>query len=530
MTCLVLIMALVNISTELLQERLLVGQLAAQDLITFAQITSPLPSDYLNVRKTRYKAAAHHHFIADRLMAFAERNGRKNSMISIPYRHGKTEISVRKYVPWLAGRWPHKSGIVITHTDKLAHDLGRDCRDVFTGTGYRLAFPKKEAQLREGSAAMNRLQTNAGGVWMFTGRDGMGGGFGADWILIDDFFKNAEEARSSTTRDNAWHCYVSDCKSRLNEEIGGVLMIGTRKHEDDPQGRILNPNNQHYDDGERNSWDVIVLPALAEANDPLGRKPEEPLWPERFSKQFWISMRDNKSELVRMDFQIQGQCNPTPAEGLFFKREWLKTYEPKELPKQLRFYAASDHAVKASQKNDRHCLLMVGIDPAGTVWVLPETSWDRTDTLEMSNRMIELMKSRKPAIWFAAKDQISGSIGPFLRERMKAQRVYQYIKETAETKDLQESRVVSIRNRMAMGEVRFPKQWPLWPQAEKELLTFPNGDHDDLVAALALLGMGMDNLTPAEKLLQSSLPEKGTWGWHTWNQNTGSDPNTKGWA
>lgn len=516
MIFLLLIMSWASISTEVLQERFFAGKHAKNDLIAFARLTSPLPSKPLDVRESRYSSANHHKFIADKLTAFARREGaRKNLMISIPYRHGKTELSVRKFVPWLAGNYPHRSGIIITHTDTLAHELGRDCRDVFRSAGYRLAFPKKESQLRDDSQAMDRLQTVGGGTWMFTGRGGIGGGFGADWILIDDFFKNAEEARSAATRDHAWNCYISDCISRLNEESGGVLLIGTRKHADDPQGRILDPNNLHFDQRERDKWEVIRLPALAEENDPLGRAVDEPLWPQRFSKQFWLDLREHASELVREDFQIQGQCNPSPAEGKYFRKEWLKTYDPAELPKELKVYASSDHAVRAGQRNDRHCLLMVGIDPSETIWVLPETAWDRSDTLAMSEKMIDLMEAKKPRIWFAAKDQISGSIGPFLHKRMRERKVYQYIKETPETKDLQESRAVSIRNRMAMGMVKFPRQAPWWQKCETELLQFPSGEHDDFVAALALLGMGLDAMTPAERAFtpETGLPKPGTLAW-----------------
>lgn len=514
------IMSWANLSTELLQERYLAGKLAAHDLIAYARLTSPVPSDYLNVRKSRYLPAPHHIYTASWLTEFAYRQGRPNRMLSMPYRHGKTEISVKKLVPWLAGKFPDKSGIVITHTDRLAQDHGRACRDTLRSSPHRLAFPKDECRLRDDSQAMDRLQTGAGGVWMFMGRDTMGGGYGADWIIIDDFFKNMEEAASETIRNKAYKTLVSDCYSRLNEETGGIMLIGTRRHEDDPQGRIINPDNIHFDPAEREKWDVIILPALAVENDPLDREIDEPLWPQRFSFDFWNRQRTSQSEVVREDFQVQGQCNPTPTEGKYFKKNWLATYDAGELPKELRMYAASDHALRDSQENDRHCLLMVGIDASDTIWILPETEWDRSDTLVMSEKMIDLMEKKHPAIWFAAKDQISGSIGPFLQKRMRERRVYQYIKETAETKDLQSSRAISIRNRMAMGMVKFPVFAPWWGKVEKEILTFPNGDHDDFVAALALLGMGLDALTPAERAMtpQTGLPKPGTMAWVK-NQN-----------
>ncbi|HEY4416824.1 MAG TPA: hypothetical protein VGO57_14125 [Verrucomicrobiae bacterium] len=459
-------------------------------------------------------------------------------MLSMPYRHGKTELSVKKFVAWCLGKFPEKSGIVITHTDRLASDHGRAVRDLVTSAPHRLAFPDEPGQLRGDSQAMDRLQTNAGGVWMFVGRGTMGGGYGADWILIDDFFKSDEEARSETVRDAAYHTLIKDCYSRLNEESGGILLIGTRRHADDPQGRLLDTDNPHFDPVERAKWEVIVLPALAEANDPLGRALDEPLWPERFSFEFWDNQRKSRNELVREDFQVQGQCQPTPTEGKYFKKHWLDAaeYSRADLPRNpvtgdylLRFYGASDHAYRTGQENDRNCLLVVGVDPAGTIWVMPETWWERAATDVMTEKMIDLMLQYKPFAWFAARDAISGSIKPFLLKRMQERKCYAVLDDSLrEDEDLQR-RAQSIRNRIAMGMVRFPRgDW--WGEAKKELLSFPNAAHDDFVAALAMLGMALDTMITAEGAPKKELPKPGTFAWHTFGQSKPGTEERKGWA
>jgi len=494
-----LLMLAAVLPTDLLQERLLFAQLARHDLVEFARFTSPLPSDPLNARASRYLAANHHWYVG-RALQRVRAGEIKRLMIMVPYRHGKTEIAVRKFVPWVMGDNPTQGIITITHSDSLAWEHGRDVRNCFLSPSYRTVFSGEDAQLRDDSQARDRLQLAGGGVAMFTGRGGLGGGFGANGIIFDDFFKNAEEAASQVMRDHAWECYVSDCKSRLNEETGWIVMIGTRKNEDDVQGRLLDPTNRHYDPREAKRWTVIRLPALAEENDPLGRARDEALWPQRFSYDFWNEQRTHRSELVRIDFQTQGQCNPTPAEGNYFKRKWWaqRTYQLKELPAELRIYVASDHAFRKKQHNDRSCLLVVGVDASDTIWILPDTWWKRAETDELVESMLGIMQNRKPLEWFAAKDAISGSIGPFLRKRMRETSTFCNINEVTEDVDL-ERRAQSIRNRFAMGMVRVPSFWPLWADAEEELLSFPNGKHDDLVAALALIGMGLDRMIPAEK-------------------------------
>ena len=47
--------------------------------------------------------------------------------------------------------------------------------------------------------------------------------------------------------------------------------------------------------------------------------------------------------------------------------------------------------------------------------------------------------------------------------------------------------------------VRFPADAHWWPDAQQELLKFPNGKHDDFVDALSLIGQGMDVQIPASK-------------------------------
>jgi len=493
----VLIMLLAQLTDDQVRDRYIAGQVAKHNLLAYAQLTEPLPSDPLNPYVSRYQISAHHELVAEALMR-VERGEINRLEIEMPYRHGKTELTVRKFIPWAMGKKPERGIITITYADSLAWEHGRDCRNNFLSVGHKLAFGSSQrSQLREDSRSQDRLQTVAGGVAMFTGRGGMGGGFGAGILNFDDFFKNAEEAMSQATRDHAWQCFVSDCRSRLNESTGAIIITGTRKHADDVQGRLFDPNNQHFDKREADKWTRIRLPALAEENDPIGRAKDEALWPERFPFEFWNEQRTHKSEIVRIDFQTQGQCNPTPEEGNYFKKDWLKEYDASELPKELRIYVASDHAYRKDQKNDLQCQMPFGVDASDTIWILPDVFWERAETDVMTDEMLKLMRNRKPFSWWAAKDAISGSVGPFLRKRMREEKIYCTIEEVTEDKDLIR-RAQSIRNRSAMGMVRFPRSAPWWARMKKELLDFPNGSHDDPVAALAIIGIGLDRLVPAE--------------------------------
>lgn len=500
-------------TTSQLEDRALYGKLARQRLIEFARLTMPVPQDHLNPWVSKYQPARHHHLIGDSLEALARKDFRR-LMLQVPYRHGKTELAVRRFVPWLLGNFPDKSGIVVTHTDSLAWEHGRDVRNCLKSGGYKLAFGHNPmTELRDDSQARDRLQVLGGGAVQFTGRAGLGAGFGADWIIFDDFFKNSEEARSKATRDHAWETYISDCKTRLNDSSGWVLIIGTRRNADDVQGRLIDPRNEHYDAREAARWRVIRLPALSEGAevDPLQRKQDVALWPEKFPYDFWDEQRTHQSELVREDFQTQGQCNPIPPQGRFFKKDWLVPYRPEDLPKNLRIYVASDHAITEDQRNDATVLLPFGIDQKREIWVLPDVMWFRYESTDIVDAMLAMMRKHRPLRWWAEREHISKSILPFVRRRQLDEGTFGHIEESSAVRH-PEIRAWSMRGMMAMKRVHFPVFAPWWEDAKHELLEFPGGAHDDFVSALSHAGMGVDQIIAAEGPPKPSTPT-GTLAW-----------------
>jgi predicted phage terminase large subunit-like protein len=206
----------------------------------------------------------------------------------------------------------------------------------------------------------------------------------------------------------------------------------------------------------------------------------------------------------------------------------LKTYRTAELPKHLRIYVASDHAYRMKDKNDATCLLVVGMDATGAVYVLPDTFWRKCETDVMVDAMFTIARRHKVAMWWAARDAISGSLEPFIRRRMKDERCYFPLDDSiAESRDLV-ARSSSIRGMMARGEVYWPYEWPQWSQAEQQLLSFPAA-HDDLVAALAMLGMGLERMVKAEGPKQKDLPVKGSYEWHCFGQEN-KDAKSGIWA
>lgn len=489
-----------------LARRLLALHEGRDDVLRYTQLTMPDISDPDDVTRSRYMVGRHHRAIADVLHDLA--SGRtQRAIINCGPRHGKSELASKRFIAWFAGKFPERSIIFGTYNDTFAGDNGRAVRDILMSPAHRQIFPGFE--LKDHSMSAQRLETTRGGIITFVGRGTSTTGRGGHAIVIDDPIKDRVEADSKIIREQLWTWFTQVIATRLMTQDSFILLIQTRWHEDDLVGRLTDPTNPFYDPEIAKEWTVIDLPALALENDPLGRQPGEALWPEKFPVAFLL----RQQRLDPRGFQALYQGRPSPERGAFFHRDHLKTYRQDELPKNLRIYAASDHAVSITQGRDKNCLMIVGVDEKDNIWVLPDTWWRQGTSDQVVEQMLKLLRQHKPIYWWAERGQISKSIGPFLRKRMMEDRVFGNIIEVQPTADKQ-TRAQSIAGRMAMGCVYFPSFAPWWPEAHDQLLKFPHGAHDDFVDALAYIGLGLALQVPAGLIARArSAPREGTLGW-----------------
>jgi predicted phage terminase large subunit-like protein len=490
---------------ELLIRRLLEADKARDDLVAFTKFVMPDPAHVDDVRYSQY-LPARHHYIIGAAMEEVEKGNFRRLIINVPPRHGKTELASKKFIAWYAGRRPHESMIFGTYNEKYASDVGRAVRDIMRSPYYGQVFP--ETRLKDDSQATDRLQMEDGGILAFVGRGGTTTGRGAHTLIIDDPIKDRQEANSPTIREQCWTWFTQVVGTRMMDKNARIVLIQTRWHEDDIVGRLTDPSNDFYDPDEAKNWKIIDLPALAFENDPLGRSPGDALWPERFDEQFL--QEQQRRDPVGFSALYQGR--PSPDGGTFFQAGWLKTYKPNELPKNLRYYVASDHAVSLEQNRDKTCLIPVGVDENDNIYILPDVWWRQADAPTAVEGMLSLIRKYKPVYWWAEKTHISKSIGPFLRKRMQEEGLYAAILEITPVNDKQ-TRAQSIQGRMSMGKVFFPERAIWWPQARDELMKFPNAQHDDFVDALAYIGLGMSYLigaAPAVREFRGYKP--GTFG------------------
>lgn len=142
--------------------------------------------------------------------------------------------------------------------------------------------------------------------------------------IIDDPLKHMEDAYSQKTRETVWNVWRSVVKPRLRPG-SIVLSIATRWHDDDLNGRLL----------KQGGWETLVIPALAEENDQLGRKVGEPLLSVQQEEDQYDAMARwemTKIEVGSAIFNALYQQHPGELGGTIFKLDWWRYYTDDELP------------------------------------------------------------------------------------------------------------------------------------------------------------------------------------------------------
>lgn len=448
---------------------------ARSSLIGFTEYTNPL-----------YQAASHHALIAEKLEA-VERREIDRVMIFTPPRHGKSELASRRFPAWYLGRNPFRHFIAASYNSDLASDFGREVRNIVASSPYSRLF---DVALAQDSKAAERWHTGQGGMYVAAGVGTAITGRGADVLLIDDPFKDREEADSETTRDRVWNWYTSTAYTRLMPG-GAVVLIQTRWHEDDLAGRLLEAQARGAD-----QWAVLELPAINESG--------QALWPEWYNAERLERIR---KAIGPRDWSALYQQRPSPQEGDYFKRDWLRWYDEAPARGTLKIYGASDYAVTANG-GDYTVHGVVGVDPQDNIYIL---DWWRKQSSpdEWIEAWIELVTRWRPIQWAEESGQISKGVGPFLDKRQREEKAYCWREVFVSSHD-KPTRAQAIRGRAAMGKLYLPTNAPWAPGLLHEMLAFPAATNDDQVDVLSLFGRLLAKMLTGKNPEGPELPLRGT--------------------
>jgi predicted phage terminase large subunit-like protein len=450
-----------------------------------AEVAQLSPADFASVAsRGRWRWAPHLKLLNEKLLALAE--GRiKRLIVTMPPRHGKSELCSRYFPAWYLGKYPDNRVILCSYEASFAASWGGKSRDLLSEYGEDLfgVTVREDAQSREDW----RIAGHDGGM-VTAGVGGAITGRGANLLIIDDPVKNAEEAASKVYRDKTWDWWQSTAYTRL-EPGGGVLVIQTRWHEDDLAGRLLKEEADPDDETTDEKWEILNLPALAEDDDAMGRKPGEALWPERWPAE---KLERRKRRFGVYFWFALYQQRPMPPGGEIFKRANFRFYET-----DGQVYRLGDRAVRADD-----CRRIITVDVAASektsadysaaqVWALTPTydlvlldMWrDQSQIPASVEAIIRLSRQWDVTESAVEKNNAGLAVVQLLRRRGVAVRALHASKDKV-------MRSHAAQLRFEAGMVWFPKGEPKWLAVlMEELEAFPKSAHDDTVDTLCWAGI-----------------------------------------
>jgi predicted phage terminase large subunit-like protein len=196
--------------------------------------------------------------------------------------------------------------------------------------------------------------------------------------------------------------------------------------------------------------------------------------------------RENGSEV----FAAQYQQSPVPPGGAMLKRQWLRYYDtPPERNSRTKIIQSWDCAAKEGAQNSWSvCTTWLIVDK--TDYYLLDVTRGRYEYPRLRQTALALAEKYNPTAIVIEEASTGIALGQDLKEmgRFRVRLV-----PVDRNKD---TRLYIQTAKFEAGRVYFPKNALFLPDLEAELLTFPQGKHDDQVdsitQALAFKAFGYD--------------------------------------
>jgi len=232
---------------------------------------------------------------------------------------------------------------------------------------------------------------------------------------------------------------------------GGFLhLVGTRHH-------------------PRDLYDGLLRRGIATNSDTRSAiKPDgEPLFPDRWSA---AKLEERRTELGPIAFALQYQNDTGPADGSFFKPEWLQR-RVGELPLFATTVIGVDLALGGA---DYLAIIVLGIT-AGGDWHIIESPQARLDFSAQLELIARLARRYRPSVIGVE------SVAYQLAAVQELRRRYRLSVIALRPRGGKLLRAQSLAAWLATGRLWLP---PTPGPLTDELLAFPQGQHDDLTDAL----------------------------------------------
>lgn len=294
------------------------------------------PAEIARAVDPNYKITPALTMIADAIERGPLKYPNRNIAVSMPPQEGKSSLVSVWTVLRALQLNPNRRIILATYGSALAEAHSQTCRDTISRHGTGVIDAMTGATVSDKIGLRLSASTNRVSAWKIEGGNGgmvavgLGGtitGHSADLFIIDDPYKNMQEADSAAHRDKVNKWFSSVATTRLSP-AASMILIQTRWHPEDLLGTVIT-GERSLPKAER-SWKYINIPAISQAQipDALKRPPGVPMESARdgITPEGIVVKRDfpaiHRKVGDRTWFALY-QGVPVNPEGGLFQRAWF---------------------------------------------------------------------------------------------------------------------------------------------------------------------------------------------------------------
>jgi len=270
-------------------------------------------------------------------------------LLSTPPQVGKSSTLTECLPSWFIGRNPDLSVIITAYNADIAEKFGDRNRQKVKDFGKDIFGI--EISDSQDNKTLFQIKGHQGQIFSA----GILGGLTSNpsaLTIVDDPFKNGEEASSQDIRDRVERVYWDSIETRTRKLGGAIIVVHTRWHEDDLIGRLAT----------KSGFIVVNVPTIWEkgVDKLLHRKVGEPLCPELGMTAEWCM--NTKRNVGARVWNALYQGNPFVEGGNIIKRENIKFYNKGGLPPAFdEMVMSCDLSFGATSKDsDPNALLIWG--------------------------------------------------------------------------------------------------------------------------------------------------------------------------
>lgn len=445
--------------------------------------------EYLKYVYPNFIITKFHAFIGklcDEVVKKIERGERPKILLSVPPRHGKSFETTETLPSWFIGRNPDKHCILTAYNAELA--------ETFEDNNRKLTreFGKDIFDIEISSSQDNKTKyaiKDHDGFVMGVGIEGGITGNGGELIIVDDPYKNSNQANSPTEREKIERTFRDSVITRLQGKGNALIVIHTRWHEDDLIGKLC----------KESGWYVINIPAVCDGQDPyLGRKIGQTLCPELGFDTEWAESTKQNVGLKVWEALYQG--HPSIDGGEIFKRDTIKYYTKQTRPLSFDEITMScDLSFGGQKQSNDPCAIQVWGRLGANHYLLYRNKKRMTfvEMCEKIKNVITLYPQTKRKIvekkanGQAVIDTLNGELGGFIPFDPKG--------------DSKVGRANSVSYLFESGNVYLPDKSidGTIDEMVEEMMKFPNSEHDDEVDAMTQYLITSENRSGGRVLTDS---------------------------